>query len=98
VDAALLAAHGPVHPDVARQMAVGIRTVTAHADVRTDVGLSTTGVAGPDPADGQAVGTVYVGVSTPDGVSVVSLALDGDRETIRRATVRRALQAAIDAL
>jgi nicotinamide-nucleotide amidase len=98
VDAALLAAHGPVHPDVARQMAVGIRTVTAHADVRTDVGLSTTGVAGPDPADGQAVGTVHIGVSTPDGVSVVSLALDGDRETIRRATVRRALQAAIDAL
>jgi len=96
VDAHLLAVHGAVHPEVARQMASGIRTVTGRDGVRSDVGLSTTGVAGPEPADGQAVGTVHIGVSTPDGVSVVSLALDGDRERIRRETVRRALQAAID--
>jgi nicotinamide-nucleotide amidase len=98
VDAHLLAVHGAVHPEVARQMASGIRTLTGRDGVRADVGLSTTGVAGPDPADGQPVGTVHIGVSTPEGVSVVSLALEGDRDSIRRETVRRALQAAIDVL
>ena len=31
--------------------------------------LSTTGVAGPDPQEGQPVGTVFVGVAGPDGAS-----------------------------
>ncbi|WP_029145723.1 CinA family protein [Microbacterium luticocti] len=98
VDADLLAAHGAVHPEVARQMADGIRTATARAGERTEVGLSTTGVAGPDPADGQPVGTVHIGVSTPEGTRVVSTRLHGDRAAIRHAAVRRALQAALEAV
>ena len=51
------------------------------------VGVSTTGVAGPDPADGQPVGTVFVGASGPWGILVEELALTGDRDQIRSASV-----------
>lgn len=98
VDAQLLAAHGPVHPEVARQMAEGVRAVTGHEGVRTDVGVATTGIAGPDSPDGQPVGTVHIGVSTPEGAHTVSVVLDGDRDTIRRAAVRQALQAVLDTI
>lgn len=77
VDADLLAAHGAVHPLVAAQMADGVRD-----RLGADVGLATTGVAGPDPQDGQPVGTVFVAVS--DGTAVVrALTLSGDRAAIR---------------
>ena len=49
--------------------------------------LSTTGVAGPEPADGRPVGTVFVGASGPWGIQVEALALTGDREEIRAASV-----------
>ena len=55
------------------------------------MGVSTTGVAGPDPADGQPVGTVFVGASGPWGIVVEPLALTGDRDQIRAASVLAAL-------
>src|SRR5271170_1888146 len=58
VPPALLDRHGAVHPAVAAAMAEGVRHRLAAA-----VGAATTGVAGPDPQDGQPVGTVYVAVS-----------------------------------
>ena len=91
VDASLLAAHGAVHPDVAGEMAIGVRRVCAVGGESASIGLSTTGVAGPDPQDGQAVGTVYVGISTDNGLSVLSLRLDGDRQAIRTAVVSESL-------
>lgn len=60
VDADLLAARGAVDPDVAARMADGVRRATG-----ADVGLATTGVAGPDPQDGHPPGLVYVAVATP---------------------------------
>ncbi|MGZ0711188.1 CinA family protein (plasmid) [Coraliomargarita sp. W4R53] len=84
VDAALLAAEGPVHPVVAAQMAEGVcRALGA------DVGLATTGVAGPDSQDGKPVGTVYLAVATPEGTDVISLLLDGDRAAIRQQSVEK---------
>lgn len=88
VDAGLLAAHGPVHPEVAAQMAQGVRRVTG-----ADVGVSTTGIAGPDSPDGQPVGTVHIAVATPDGAQVRSLVLPGERDSVRRGSVRAALEA-----
>lgn len=98
VDAVLLATHGAVHPDVARQMADGVRRVCARDGVPTDVGIATTGIAGPESPDGQPVGTVHIGVAVPAGTRVLSLLLDGDRDTLRSQTVQRALQAVLDAL
>ncbi len=96
VDGGLLEREGAVHPDVALQMARGIReTVTGAAGV-ADIGVSTTGVAGPDPADGQPVGTVYIAVSAKVGETVQLLDLDGSREQIREQTVTAALRLARD--
>jgi nicotinamide-nucleotide amidase len=87
VDPVLLAERGPVDPDVARELARG-----AASRCGADWGLATTGVAGPDPQHGIAPGTVYIGLSDPDGVtSVRRLDLAGDRLAIRRAAVDAAL-------
>ncbi|WP_225801372.1 CinA family protein [Streptomyces sp. NK15101] len=92
VDAALLAERGAVDPEVALQMAAGVRD-----RLGADWGISTTGVAGPAEQDGQPVGTVYVAVAGPATTSaragkVVSLRLNGDRKEIRRESVRSVLE------
>jgi nicotinamide-nucleotide amidase len=92
VDAGLLAEHGAVHPDVAAQMAEGIRRATAVDGIPTDIGLSTTGVAGPEPQDGQPVGTAFIGIATRRGTSVRALALSGSREAIRTQVVSESLE------
>jgi nicotinamide-nucleotide amidase len=86
VDRTLLAASGPIHPDVARQMATGARE-----RLGADVGISTTGVAGPDPQDGHAPGEVWLGFAIGTEVSAVGLALGGDRAAIRGDTVSESL-------
>ncbi|MFD6142956.1 CinA family protein [Promicromonospora sp. NPDC060271] len=90
VDADLLAERGAVDEAVAAQMAAGIRAVTG-----ADVGLATTGVAGPDPQDGQAPGVVFVAVSTPVASEVQRLDLDGDRSKVIADSVRGALELAL---
>ncbi|HEV7740784.1 MAG TPA: nicotinamide-nucleotide amidohydrolase family protein [Pseudolysinimonas sp.] len=86
VDAALLAASGPIHPDVARAMAEGARR-----RLGADVGIATTGAAGPDPQDGHAPGEVWLGFAVGADVTAVGLALGGDREAIRSDTVSESL-------
>ncbi len=86
VPAALLDRHGAVHPEVARAMADGVA-----GRLGATVGAATTGVAGPDPQDGQPVGTVYIAVSAGGGTTVRSLALSGGRHQIREATVEQSL-------
>ena len=95
VDADLLASEGPVHPEVAGQMAAGVRELTAHDGVAADVGIATTGVAGPAAQAGTPVGTVYVAVATPAGVRVEALALAGTRAEIRAEATQRALEIAL---
>lgn len=92
VDAALLSRVGAVDPEVARQMALGVRKLCG-----ADVGIATTGVAGPSEQDGKAVGTVYVAVVGPDPeLSVVSPArFEGDRGQIQAAATRLALSNAV---
>ncbi|MFE3942440.1 CinA family protein [Streptomyces sp. NPDC059118] len=88
VDGALLAERGAVDQEVARQMAAGVRRVLG-----ADWGMATTGVAGPEPQDGKAVGTVYVAVAGPDGVeNMALLRLNGGRADIRRESVRSVLE------
>jgi nicotinamide-nucleotide amidase len=56
-----------------------------------DVGISTTGVAGPDPQEGHAPGEVWLGFAIGTEVSAVGLALGGDRAAIRGDTVSESL-------
>lgn len=93
VSATLLAEHGAVHPDVAAEMAMGVRERLTLDGVTADIGIATTGVAGPDPQDGQPVGTVFVGIAWGDDVEVLPLSLEGDRSAIRSATVDESLSA-----
>ena len=87
VSAALLAERGAVDPDVAGAMAAGVRERLGAA-----IGAATTGVAGPDAADGKPPGTVHIAVSTVGGTVVQTLALSGGRDEIRRDTVERSLR------
>ncbi|MBM9618986.1 CinA family protein [Streptomyces zhihengii] len=87
VDAGLLAARGAVDPEVAAQMAAGVRR-----RLGATWGIATTGVAGPAAQDGKPVGTVYVAVSGPSGAGkTAALRLNGGREDIRKESVRRVL-------
>ncbi|MFF2488597.1 CinA family protein [Microbacterium sp. NPDC058062] len=90
VDPDLLAERGPVDADVAVQMAKGVRRA-----LQADVGVATTGVAGPDPQDGKPVGTVHIAVVTPDEVVSSSLELSGTRDEIRTRTVQSVLELAL---
>ena len=76
-----------VSSDCAEQMATGVRQLLG-----VDWALSTTGVAGPDEQEGQAVGTVYVGIASTQRVRSVRLALEGDRAEVRRAVCAAALR------
>lgn len=91
VDHTLLAAQGPVDPDVAAAMAQGVR----HR-LGADVGLATTGVAGPDPQGGHAPGTVHVAVATPLGTEVRSMRLAGGRAAVRAAARTAVLELALE--
>lgn len=93
VDAALLAAGGPIQAAVAEQMATGVR-----ARLGADVGLATTGVAGPDPQDGHPPGEVWIAAATPTGVTSMHLELGGDRAAVRRETVDAVLDFALHRL
>ncbi|MDT0404059.1 CinA family protein [Streptomyces edwardsiae] len=94
VDATLLAERGAVDPQVAAQMAAGVRKALG-----ADWGIATTGVAGPDAQDGQDVGAVFVAVDGPAGPGSLSagggkverLRLNGDRAEIRMESVRSVL-------
>ena len=96
VDAALLAEHGPVHPEVARQLADRVRTRLAVDGRPADIGIATTGVAGPDGQGGREPGTVFVGVAYGDTVETIELVLTGDREQVRARTVAVAVSQVVE--
>jgi nicotinamide-nucleotide amidase len=81
-------AEGPVvSPEVAAEMADGVRR-----RLGADVGLATTGVAGPTEQDGQPVGTVFAGVALPGAEpDAVRLRLPGDRDRVRQMATISAL-------
>lgn len=87
VDRDLLRRVGAVHPDVAVQLAAGVRS-----RLGADLGVGVTGVAGPDPQDGQPVGTVFAAVASAAGVRVERFEFAGDRARIRRDAVQACLR------
>ena len=86
VDSWMLEKHGPVYAPVAAAMAEGVRM-----RLGATVGVATTGVAGPEPADGFPPGTVHIAVSLADDTVVRTMALNGNRDEVRRLTVERLL-------
>jgi nicotinamide-nucleotide amidase len=86
VPEALVAERGTVDADVAAAMAESVRE-----RLGATWGVATTGVAGPGPSEGKPQGTVHVAVAGPDGVHGRLLALPGDRDAVRSATVLASL-------
>ncbi|SDI95254.1 competence/damage-inducible protein A [Natribacillus halophilus] len=85
VKPATLQTDGAVSEACAREMAAGVRR-TYHSEV----GISLTGVAGPDDQEGHPPGTLFIGISSPDVTQVYARHLQGDRATIRRRAAKEA--------
>lgn len=84
---------GLVSREVAEAMAAGVcRRLGA------DVGVATTGAAGPRPHDGAPVGSVWVAVRTPLGVTSRHFQLPGDRAGIRAGATGAALSLTLAAV
>ncbi|HEY9409211.1 MAG TPA: CinA family protein [Jiangellaceae bacterium] len=93
---AILERHGPVAAETASALATGVRE-----RLGADLGVATTGVAGPDSQGGRPPGTVYVALARAEEVRVRAFdawtgPLPGDRDAVRAATVRAALEMIID--
>lgn len=83
----LIDGHGAVSAEVAEAMAVGCRT-----RLRTDLAVSTVGVAGPhDLAPDKPVGLVYVALAWSGGVSSIRFSWTGSRTEVQRRTAKLAL-------
>jgi PncC family amidohydrolase len=94
VSQATLDSVGAVSESCAREMARGVRNA-----IGTDVGISSTGIAGPGGATARKpVGLVYIAVSTPEVEVVRELRLSGDRQHIMRESARLALELALSVI
>lgn len=76
---------GPVSEEAAAALAEGAAEVLG-----ADLALSTTGVAGPEPHDGEPVGTVFVGATFNGRTEVRKIRGYGDRDNIRALSVTAA--------
>jgi len=79
--------YGAISPETAKEMAKGARTV-----LNSTFGLATTGLAGPEGECGIPVGTVFLGLSTPDGELAQKIYFPGvGRHTLKTIAAKRAL-------
>ena len=87
LDPSLLANHGAVSSAVARTMADSIRHKTA-----ADIGVAVTGIAGPTGGTPEKpVGTVFIGLSTPDETFDIPCRFPGDRLQVQELTAVKSL-------
>ncbi|HEX9097042.1 MAG TPA: CinA family protein [Candidatus Dormibacteraeota bacterium] len=102
VPEATLRRHGAVSEETAAAMASGVRRL-----LRADIGVSITGVAGPDAEGAKAVGLTFIGIASPtlpsprEGVESVlthRFQWSGDRWDNRRRSVIAALELLVQTL
>ena len=89
-----LSKYGAVSDETAREMALGCAK-----RARADMGLSTTGIAGPEGGtEEKPVGLVYIGCAFQGEVTVERHVFSGNRLAVRRQAVEAALDLAIHCL
>ncbi len=94
LDEQMLVEQGAVSETVAREMAIGARTLFG-----VDLAISVTGIAGPDGATAtKPVGLTFVALSTPRGVWVRRFVFEGDRLQNREQSADAAFQMVLDYL
>ena len=87
VSARSLETVGAVSPEVAAQMADGVRKL-----LKTDLAVSLTGIAGPDGgSEEKPVGLVWFGLSAKDGTRTEKAIFRGDRAQVRAQAITHAL-------
>ena len=87
-----LETHGAVSVQTAEEMAIGARKL-----LNADVAVSVTGLAGPGGDEfGNPVGTVCIGFSNQSESFAMRHQFDGDRDHVRRQTIRAALELVLD--
>ena len=82
-----------ISEQVAVEMAINVRKI-----MKSDIGISTTGVAGPEKSAGFAPGLVFVAISIGDHNMCQKLEITGDRSKIRNQTVHEILQLTLSRL
>ena len=90
-----LVTFGAVSAQTAVAMAEGVRAAlgpTTDIDAQKIIGLSTTGVAGPDLQEGKPAGTLFIGLAMAQKSTDASLTLSGTRQEIRDAAAVAALK------
>jgi nicotinamide-nucleotide amidase len=76
--------YGVVSEQCARELAENVASLT-----NADIGISFTGVAGPDESEGKPVGTVFIGMTVKGGnTTVEKLQLGGSRDANRIRTIK----------
>ena len=87
VDSKTLKKYGAVSSETAEQMSEGIKD-----SFGTEVGLSTTGIAGPaGGSKRKPLGTVFIGISTPNKTKVEKYIYNKNRLTNKKAFTKSAL-------
>lgn len=91
VDSQTLENFGAVSHNTAKLMAENVKNLS-----NADIGLSVTGVAGPNLQEGHSVGTVFIGVSGKNGTVTEKLAIEPKgRDFVRQQAVYKLLEALI---
>ena len=89
-----LETHGVVSTYTAEKMAEQAREKTA-----SDIGISLTGVAGPESLEGHPAGTVFIGLSQESGTEVIRVNIGGrSRTDVRKIAVMHAFNLVLKAL
>ena len=88
VESSMIDQYGLVSAPVASSMALG-----AQKKYKSDFALATTGNAGPTKGDlGQEVGTVFIGLATPEGVESFQFNMGNNRTRVIHKTVNQAFE------
>jgi len=82
----LIARYGAVSSEVAESMAAAARN-----RLGADIGIGTTGVAGPDELEGKPVGTIYIGITDGKTTRSIMTAFPQQRPRIKRYAAMSAL-------
>jgi len=79
VDAGLIYGYGVISPEVAQAMAE-----VGRLRLEADIGVSITGVIGPDALEGKPVGTMYIGIDSNENKKTIKGNYPGDRFRVKR--------------
>lgn len=89
-----LLAYGAVSEQTAKEMAAGARE-----RIGSDIGISTTGIAGPTGGTPQKpVGLVYIGLSTKDETLAYECHFKGTREAVKESTAQTLLNKLLESI